>query len=122
MPKIRIRTFLHFASTLLVSSCGFFECDPYECQKAQEGRDLYEPTIAAIEEYLAQQGSYPDGLGNLHPTFIESITISAGIDGPKQPEYVRRNGSYEFSFRYFGPGTNVCTYSPGKSWICSRTL
>jgi hypothetical protein len=102
----------------LASSCGFVECDPNECREAEEGRTAYEPVIVAIEAYRTEHGSYPEGLGDLLPRYVESIPISLRKDGPGEPEYIRLDEGYEFSFRYFGPGINVCTYSPGKKWSC----
>jgi len=83
-----------------------------------EGRTLYAPVLTAIEDYHREKAVYPEDLADLVPVFIEKIPISANEDGPKFPEYERTGDTFQFSFQYFGPGINVCRYSPGTEWSC----
>lgn len=115
---VRARILLPLAVAPLVGSCFVFQCGPDNCREAVEGRTLYAPVLAAIEEYREQNAAYPEELADLTPLFIGEIPLSPNEDGPKLPEYERVGDTFRFSFRYFGPGLNRCTYSPEKHWRC----
>ena len=117
---IHTRALALLAIIPLVASCFFFHCAPYSCREAVEGRDLFAPVIAAIEAYRQHNAVYPETLADLAPDYLEEIPVSENDDGPVRPEYARTNDSddFRFSFQYFGPGTNMCTYTPNESWRC----
>lgn len=115
----RSRLFLILACLPLVSSCGlFFSCAPYKCREAQEGRLLYAPVVAALENFREQNGTYPGSLSDLVPAFIDAIPVSHSEDGPTQLEYSLSPTAYVLSFSYSGPGINYCTYTPADNWSC----
>jgi hypothetical protein len=116
MTRIRILALL--VALPLVASCFVFQCAPYNCRQAVEGRALYEPLLASIEQYHEQYAVYPEALADLTPEYIDGIPALADDAGPKFPEYRRVNGHFEFMFQYFGPGMNWCVYSPQEEWTC----
>jgi hypothetical protein len=116
--EIPARILLPLAAAPLAASCFVFHCGPDNCREAVEGRTLYAPVLTAIEDYHREKAVYPEDLADLVPVFIEKIPISANEDGPKFPEYERTGDTFQFSFQYFGPGINVCRYSPGTEWSC----
>jgi hypothetical protein len=86
---IPARILLPLAAAPLAASCFVFQCGPYKCREAVEGRALYAPVLAAIENYHRDKAVYPEVLADLVPVYIENIPISANEDGPKFPEYER---------------------------------
>jgi hypothetical protein len=101
-----------------VASCFVFQCGPYNCPQAKEGRGLYAPLLASIEQYRDRNTVYPETLADLIPEFIDDIPASTTDTGPKFPEYRRVDDHFEFAFQYFGPGINRCVYSPEHDWSC----
>jgi hypothetical protein len=85
-------------------------------EKADKGYKLSEPIIAALEQYKAGHGSYPQKLDELAPDYLPVPPVSTDeIDF----FYSITGESYSFSFHYIGPGTNTCTYKPEtKKWNC----
>ena len=106
------------ATSPLVASCFVFQCAPYSCRAAEEGRAIYAPLLASLEQYRERYAVYPETLADLTPEFIDGIPVSANDAGPKFPEYRRVDDHFEFMFQYFGPGMNWCVYSPGNDWSC----
>jgi hypothetical protein len=86
-------------------------------EKADQGYMLSRPVIAALEQYKADHGSYPEELAELTPDYLPTVTANTGeIDF----SYSSTGKSYSFSFHYIGPGMNICTYKPeAKDWHCS---
>ena len=118
--SMRLRLLALLAVMPLLASCFFFHCAPFTCREAVEGREMFAPVIAAIEDYRRQNISYPETLADLMPDFIEAIPVSDVEDGPVRPEYRRTDDpdSYAFSFYYYGPGINFCEYTPQDEWRC----
>ena len=115
---IRAQILSVLAVTPLAASCFVFHCAPYKCREAVEGRTLYAPVLAAIATYHRERDRYPADLADLVPVFIEAIPESGYEAGPMFPEYERTDDSFQFSFQYFGPGINMCRYSPELDWNC----
>ena len=114
----RIHVLLALTVLPLTASCFVFQCAPYKCPQAVEGRALYAPTLASIEVYRDENGVYPETLADLSPEFIDEVPAPTSDAGPKFPEYRRVDDHYEFTFQYFGPGANWCVYSPRTEWTC----
>ena len=92
-------------------------CSPYECSAAVEGRSNYAPVIDALASYRNDHGNYPETLEELIPAYASEIPTTSSVDSTGL-EYFRMKDSYLFSFRYYGPGTNRCEYSPESEWVC----
>lgn len=102
----------------LLAACVIIPTDepPGVGEKAEKGYAACEPVIAALETYYAENGSYPDKLAELVPTYIASVpTKTSDLDF----SYSKRDNSYALSFHYLGPGMNTCKYTPEKKWNCS---
>jgi hypothetical protein len=113
-----LKLFLVLLTAVLISACGnpATEEPPGVGEKAERGYALSEPVIAALEQYKADKGIYPESLTELVPDYISTV--------PKKDEaldfsYSVTDDGFAFSFHYIGPGTNTCTYKPGKEWRCS---
>lgn len=115
---IRILALALFTMLPFLVSCFVFQCAPYTCRQAEEGRALYAPLLASIEQYRDQNAVYPETLTDLVPDFVDGIPASASDAGPKFPEYRRVDDHFEFMFQYFGPGMNWCVYTPQDDWRC----
>ena len=85
-------------------------------EKAERGYAASEPVIAALEEYRASHGAYPEQLAALVPDYLP--VIWAGGDDLDY-SYSLIGESYSFSFHYIGPGMNTCTFKPEAGWHCS---
>ncbi|WKZ42975.1 MAG: hypothetical protein QY302_12815 [Anaerolineales bacterium] len=84
--------------------------------KAEQGYAASEPVIAALEQFKADKGSYPESLAELVPEYISAVpTKSETLDF----SYNSTGESFSFSFHYIGPGMNTCTYTPEEQWKCS---
>jgi hypothetical protein len=105
------------AMTVTSMACGSIDELPGEGAKAEEGYQLSEPIIAALESYHAPNGEYPDSLDALVPDYLTAIPSGEQID---ELWYVRTDTSYTLSFSYTGPGMNACNYTPeAGEWACS---
>ena len=80
-----------------------------------------QPAIEALEHYRREIGRYPDSLAALVPRFLPATQLSAIPTTPQRPlEYKIEGDLYELTFRYYGPGSNRCTYRPDTvGWQCS---
>ncbi len=70
--------------------------------------------IAALEEY-------PVTLQELVPEYLSKGVLEAPeCEWDRYPlEYERSEAGYELTFRYVGPGMNLCTYrSETSQWAC----
>lgn len=85
--------------------------------KAEMGYAFSEPIIAALEQYKADHGSYPEKLAELAPDYLPAAPSKTDeLDF----SYSSTGDNYKFSFHYYGPGMNTCTYTPEeKEWDCS---
>jgi hypothetical protein len=98
---------------LIVSGCG---PAPGEGRKAEEGYELSQTIIDALEQYKADQGEYPATLDELIPDYLAAIPTGQYVD-----EWVYTptdDGKYTLMFSYVGPCMNTCTYSPDGGWDC----
>jgi hypothetical protein len=84
--------------------------------KAERGYMLSEPVIAALEQYKADNGLYPETLAELVPAYLSAVPKK---DNDLDFSYSATGESFKFSFHYIGPGMNTCTYTPEKQWRCS---
>lgn len=105
---------------LLLTGCPA----PGQGAKAEQWYRRAEPIIGAIERFKKEQGSYPASLAALPADWLpqksahdERPSITYGF------HYVLRDGAFELTFGYAGPGVNRCTYHSatleGKPWRCS---
>ena len=85
-------------------------------ERAERGYAASEPVIAALEEYRAEHGVYPEKLAELVPDYLPvAPTRTEELDF----SYSSTGDGYTFSFHYLGPGMNTCTYRPEAAWDCS---
>ena len=84
--------------------------------KADQGYQACTPIIAALEQYHAQSGTYPESLEELVPDFLTTINYTVGeVDINYRP----LEPGYQLEFSYTGPGMNVCRYMPDAGWKCT---
>lgn len=88
---------------------------PGEGMKAEQGYTLCAPVIAALESYYRTEGSYPQSLEELSPTYLTDLPTQE--DGSNL-EYTAADSSYALGFHYTNPGFNECTYRPESGWDC----
>jgi hypothetical protein len=102
---------------LLLGACT----PPGKGPAARRGYERSAPVIAALEQYRARRGVYPDSLSALVPGFLPDSALRVP-DGDRERyplRYRRTADGYELAFRYTGPGMNTCTYTPAARWKCS---
>lgn len=87
-------------------------------EKAEKGYTACDPIIAALEQFQADKGTYPESLAELVPDFIASVPAEIN-DEPIS--YSKTGESYSLAFHYIGPGMNTCIYTPKDKWHCSGT-
>jgi hypothetical protein len=74
------------------------------------------PVLSALERYHTYRGKYPDSLGLLVPSYLDSARLPHNQYGFM---YRADRGQYQLGFLYSGPGMNTCTLrSPEKRWSC----
>jgi hypothetical protein len=80
-----------------------------------------QPAIIALERYRSETGRYSYSLASLVPLYLPDSQLSAiPATADRPPEYRIDGASYELTFRYFGPGSNWCSYRPNNpGWRCS---
>lgn len=72
-------------------------------------------TVGRGRGFLKATGRYPDRLGALVPTYLDSAALRTPLEYSK----IEPSG-YELSFRYTGPGSNRCAVRASASkWSCS---
>jgi hypothetical protein len=112
--------FLFIAVVILASlpacSARATEEPPGVGEKAERGYAVSEPVIAALEQYKADKGFYPETLAELVPEYLSVVPTKDGI---LDFSYTRTETGYSFSFHYIGPGMNTCTHTPENGWKCS---
>lgn len=105
---------------LLLTGCPA----PGEGPKAAKWYQRAEPVLGAIERFKKEQGSYPESLSALPADYLPQK--STDDERPSMTygfRYVLRDGEFELTFGYGGPGINRCTYHSAireeKRWRCS---
>ncbi len=88
---------------------------PGKGPKAEQGYLICAPIIDALAKYNADHGAYPASLDELTPDDLAVIN-TGDLVHPLQ--YKLADTEYTLSFRYEGPGVNVCTFTPSKGWDC----
>lgn len=99
----------------LLSAC----CHPMKCKPAVAGFEIYAPIIDALEKYHLDKNVYPASLDSLVPEYL-SIKPQPNTEErePSMVEYEKKDDEYQLRFEYYGPGINICTYSPSAKWDC----
>jgi hypothetical protein len=112
----QIPIFFWLVLIVLVSLAG---CEPPgQGAKAEAGYAAARPVIAGLASYHQQHGNYPASLEALVPGYLSQVP--SGPDGHRLDYRLTSEGlSYELSFRYVGPGMNLCTYTPERQWRCT---
>jgi hypothetical protein len=98
---------------------------PGKGPNADAGYQHAAPVIAALEQFHAAHGSYPDSLRQLVPNFLPDSALQSPPDwsAMRALHYRLSVDSYELSFWYSGPGSNTCTYTPeSRRWRCSGLI
>jgi hypothetical protein len=85
-------------------------------EKAEKGYAASQPVIAALEQYHADHGSYPEELTELIPEYLALNPLTTEV---QDFSYSKNGESYSLSFHYLGPGMNTCNYTPAEKWKCS---
>ncbi len=107
------RLFWVMALALLLAGCE----KPGEGAKAEAGYTAARPIIASLNTYHQDVGRYPEQLESLVPVYLTEVP--KGPDGqPFEYKWVAPGADYSLTFRYAGPGMNVCTYTPETEWKC----
>jgi len=88
---------------------------PGQGARAEQGYQVCEPVIIALNKYHETHGDYPIALETLIPDYLGQV--------PKEVngypiEYTKTESGYSLQFSYEGPGMNYCTYTPEKQWDC----
>ena len=110
----------------IILACALAGCCPFLVRAPGKGptaRLYFEqatPIISALESYKARHGRYPASLDDLAPEFIAQVPQVKTRSG-QGFDYLSRTGdSYYLMFRYTGPGTNGCSYTPeAQRWKCT---
>ena len=97
---------------------------PGEGPKADAGRELGAKVLVALGKYRADHRRLPDQLTDLNPKYLDFRPKELGKSDSEGIQFSYRpkpDGTFELSFRYFGPGVNNCHYQYGssKGWTCS---
>lgn len=118
MKNKRLKLLPVLLIAILLSACGnpATEEPPGVGEKAERGYALSEPVLAALEQYKADKGTYPESLAELVPEYISAVPKK---DDVLDFSYRLTDDGFAFSFHYIGPGMNTCTYKPGREWKCS---
>lgn len=103
---------------IILTSCIALPTDepPGVGEKAERGYAVSEPVIAALEQYKADTGVYPETLAELIPDYLSAVPTKNDV---LDFSYSRTDDGFAFSFHYIGPGMNTCTYTPEEKWQCS---
>ncbi len=88
---------------------------PGQGARAEQGYQVCEPVITALNKYHETHGDYPTVLEMLIPDYLGQV--------PKEVngypiEYTKTETSYSLRFSYAGPGMNHCAYTPENRWDC----
>jgi hypothetical protein len=95
---------------------------PGKGAKAEAGYNNARPVIAALESYHQKHNEYPPALRNLAPDDLAQSAWKTSEGKPVDEffEYEKSGASYRLQFRYTGPGTNRCVYTPeAAKWDCA---
>jgi hypothetical protein len=88
--------------------------------KRQLGRAVAAPVLAAIDQYHATVGGYPDSLPQLVPAYLTAARLHPPeerlLNGPLR--YTRDSTGFILAFNYLGPGANSCDISQSGYWSC----
>lgn len=104
---------------LVLSGCE----KPGEGEKAALGFRRAQSVIAALERFRAVHKRYLATLQELVPVHLHRDALRPPLQdafpGQSSPLHYRRRGKeYSLSFRYQGPGMNMCEYSSSnKKWM-----
>jgi hypothetical protein len=106
-----------FFFTVLVQ---FFACAverPGEGKRSVRGYFMAQPIIDALEKFKKDSTYYPSDLYALVPKYMADFPSDASklyliYDTPDTV-----NG-YVLQFKYYGPGANICNYTPTEKWKC----
>ena len=108
--------FLVIAITILACNIIATPEPPGVGEKSEKGYAACDPIIAALEQFQADKGMYPDSLAELVPDYIASIPTEVNNN---PIAYSKTEESYSLQFHYIGPGMNTCEYTPEDKWQCS---
>ena len=108
---------LILGAAIALAGCDF--------KKATAGVQGAMPVVAALEEYHAARGRYPDSLAMLVPDYLPASVVqkAEGARDARSLRYHRSGGGYELRFRYTSPLPSECVYlSEAKTWNCREGL
>ncbi len=112
LPALRLVAMLLLA-VLLAAACE----KPGEGAKAEAWYAAARPIIASLNSYHQDVGRYPQELSALVPVYLTEVP--KGPDGqPFEYKWIAPGTSYSLTFRYAGPGMNICAYTPETAWRC----
>jgi len=118
MKPIHVLIIITSFISILLASCSALPTEepPGVGEKAELGYATCAPVIAALEQYKADKGFYPDALAELVLDYVSAVPTK---DEVLDFSYRKTEVSFAFSFHYIGPGMNTCTYTPENQWQCS---
>lgn len=104
---------------MLLTGCNVFANPPGKGRHAEQRYAQSAPVIAALKQYHAKHGTYPDSLSVLVPNEIARLPdLYTRDEVPYPGTYHRIGTSYELGFRYVEGGMNECRYQPEAGWDC----
>src|SRR5688572_1823754 len=71
----------------LVASSVAGCCSPMSCKPAVVGMERYAPLVRALASFQNDNGTYPDSLEQLVPTYLPALPKGDANQRPSDPEY-----------------------------------
>ena len=119
------RTYATALAALILCANGSFlsGCKaPGEGANAGAGYEYARPVIAALKHYHDKRNEYPAALRDLVPDYLSEAAWKSPEGTPASEffEYKKSDSSYRLLFKYTGPGSNLCLYTPESAkWECT---
>lgn len=113
-------------------------CNPDQCHQAKAGFAALTPVTDGLTAYHSNNGTSPENLQQAFPSGLPDTVTRSGDTGgyevllPRRGrqsfsygsalwgEYGAPDGARGLSFRYYGPGTNHCSWRAERPvWTCT---
>ncbi len=104
----------------VILQMSFFSCvvdRPGEGKSAVRGYFMAQSLIDALDKFNKDSSYYPIDLYSLIPKYLNDFPVNSSkfyliYDRPDSIQ------DYVLQFKYYGPGTNICNYTPTNKWKC----
>lgn len=111
-----MKNLFYIAILILANACVVEQ--PGEGQRAAIGYQMCDSIIKALEVFHKDSSYYPADLYALIPQYMQNIPSKASKYRLMYELPDSLDKSYALQFTYYGPGTNVCNYTPKTKWRC----